>query len=356
MYFVGLQNFKKQDSTFPLKTLCFWENLLGIWHFRKPILMLFQLSMNYFLFTCNLRSKFCNYPYQISPTEMNNIENKNIGWIRVLILIVPYFITVGIFQIIGAFIAGVNILDTNYSATSMQNFIMDIFNTAGTLLVLWFLMAAVDKEPFVKLGFQIKHRFYDILIGIMIGCLIMMLGYAGLTWLNEIIFVKVNYDREELLLTIGIFTLVAISEEVLFRGYVLRNLMVSFNPYIALIVSSSLFAILHGFNPNIDSFALFSLFLCGLSLGISYIYTKNLWFPIALHLSWNLFQSLFGFNVSGQDRYSLIEFSINEENLLNGGAFGFEGSYLSIIAAVITTIGIATYYSRRKQASAVDCE
>jgi hypothetical protein len=35
-----------------------------------------------------------------------------------------------------------------------------------------------------------------------------------------------------------------------------------------------------------------------------------------MHLSWNLFQTLFGFNVSGKDTYSIIEFNITEENLL----------------------------------------
>lgn len=124
--------------------------------------------------------------------------------------------------------------------------------------------------------------------------------------------------------------------------------MISFNKYVALIVSSILFSLMHGFNPNIDLFSLFNIFLAGILLGLSYIYTKNLWFPIALHLSWNLFQTIFGFNVSGQDSYSLIEFSIYENNLLNGGDFGFEGSILSVISMIITIIGIWIYYNREK--------
>ena len=45
---------------------------------------------------------------------------------------------------------------------------------------------------------------------------------------------------------------------------------------------------------------------------------------------------------------SIIEFQIKESNLVNGGAFGFEGSYLSIIAQIITIIGIGIYYNRKK--------
>ncbi len=67
-----------------------------------------------------------------------------------------------------------------------------------------------------------------------------------------------------------------------------------------------------------------------------------------MHFSWNLFQTLFGFNVSGQDFYSLIEFKITKKSVLNGGDFGFEGSILSIVAEVLLIIVIFYYYERSK--------
>jgi hypothetical protein len=137
---------------------------------------------------------------------------------------------------------------------------------------------------------------------------------------------------------------VAVTEEVLIRGYVLKNLMVSFNKYVALIISSLLFSLIHGANPNVDWLGLVNLFLAGILLGLSYIHTRNLWFPIALHLSWNLFQSLFGFNVSGQDFYSLVNFTIVENSMLNGGDFGLEGSVFCFAAQLVLITGIAWYY------------
>ena len=92
---------------------------------------------------------------------------------------------------------------------------------------------------------------------------------------------------------------------------------------------------MHGANPNISLFSLLGLFLAGIALGSSYMYTKNLWYPIAFHFSWNLFQSLLGFNVSGQDIYSIIEFTVPENNKINGGQFGFEGSIFSILTEFI---------------------
>jgi len=122
--------------------------------------------------------------------------------------------------------------------------------------------------------------------------------------------------------------------------------MISFDKYVALIISSLLFSLMHWFNPNIDLFGFIDLFLAGILLGISYVYTKNLWFPIALHFSWNLTQSFLGFNVSGQDAYSIIEFTIPENNLLNGGDFGFEGSIFSIIAQIVFIIIIVNYFNK----------
>lgn len=281
---------------------------------------------------------------------MNQTEFIIKGWQRIFLLIIPYILIVGMFQFVGGRIAGVNMsdLESQGTDTSIQHLIIGLFDLVGTFLVLWFFMKFVDKEAFYKLGFQTKNRFKDFMFGIGIGLLIMAVGYGSLIYLGEIFFVELIFDTKELIISILLFTIVAVVEETLMRGYILKNLMLSFNKYTALIVSSLLFSLMHGFNPNVDLFSLFSLFSAGILLGLSYIYTKNLWFPIALHLSWNLFQTLLGFNVSGQDTYSLIEFKIHENNLINGGAFGFEGSYLSVIAEIITITCIGIYYNRRK--------
>lgn len=276
------------------------------------------------------------------------MENKQRGWQRVLLIILPYIFIVGIFQFMGALITGVDLTNVNFQKTSEQHVIISLFSLLGTLLVIWVFMKYLDKEKFINLGFNTKNRLNEFIIGIVIGAIIMTFGYLLLLFLGEITFQKTIFDFKEIILSILLFTIVALMEEILLRGYILRNLMVSFNNYVALFISSIIFASIHAFNPNLDLFSMINIFLAGILLGISYIHTKNLWFPIALHLSWNLFQAFFGFNVSGQDSYSLIEFSISENSILNGGAFGFEGSILAVIAIIITTIGIAFYYDRKK--------
>jgi len=275
------------------------------------------------------------------------MKNKSIGWQRVLLIIIPYFFIVGIFQFVSLLIAEVDYKSHNLTKTSEQHLIIVFFGLLGIFFLLWLFMKYVDKEKFIKLGFATKSRFKEFNYGIAIGALIMISGYLFLLFIDEINFKEIVFNPKEIILSILVYSIVAIAEEAIFRGYILRNFMISFNKYIALIISSLLFSLVHGFNPNIDLFSFFNLFLAGILLGISYIYTKNLWFPIALHLSWNLFQTLLGFNVSGRDYYSLVEFKIIEKNILNGGDFGFESSILSIIFQIIFIVMIWFYHKQK---------
>ena len=274
-------------------------------------------------------------------------DDQKMGWIRVLLLIFPYVIIVGIFQIIGYIIGGIS-FEEKLQLTTTESFIISIATLLGTLTVLFLFMRFVEKRKFKELGLKIKDRGFDLLAGVIIGLVVMATGFFLLIVLNEINVQNFNLDLEEVLLSIGVFTAVSISEELLCRGYIQRNLMYSFNNYIALIISSLLFALAHSFNPNLSWIALAGLFGAGILLGLSYIYTKNLWFPISLHFSWNLFQAYFGFNVSGQEFYSIVEFNIAEENILNGGKFGFEASIFSLILQIALILLIFKYYQKRK--------
>ena len=289
---------------------------------------------------------------------MKKVTNHK-GWLTAILSIIPFFIFVSFFQGFGVGLSNVlgkrGIIDFDFDKyleiEDMRDFlvadtIIQYFDLIGVLLLLWVLMRFVDKEPFINLGFSLKGKINDIILGMTLGLLLMAVGYTILILLGEIKFIGFNYDLKNIILLFLLFIAVSIAEETYVRGYVLKNLLKSFNPIISLIISSAIFSLLHFFNPNVNYIALTELFIAGILLGISYVYTKNLWFPIALHLSWNFFQVMFGFNVSGMDTYSLIEFEIIENNNINGGDFGFEGSYLSILFSLIMMNFLWKYYKK----------
>jgi len=272
---------------------------------------------------------------------------------RVLVFVIPFFIVLGVCEVLGALVAGYNIIDLDAQATEGQTLIIKLFEVIGMSLLLWGFMRIVDNEPFVNLGYSLKGRIKDIVAGNAVGAGLIGIGFFFLIFMGEITYEGFSFSTKDFMNSVGLYILVAILEESVFRGYVLRNLMRSYNKYVALVISSLLFALLHVVNPNISWFSMLDLFLAGIALGISYIYTKNLWFPIAFHFSWNFIQSHLGFNVSGQDFYSVIQTSFSSETLLNGGAFGFEGSILSIIAEVLTILLVMYYYNRYKVKKAI---
>lgn len=125
------------------------------------------------------------------------------------------------------------------------------------------------------------------------------------------------------------------------RGYILGHLLYTrMNKFLALLLSAALFAVLHIFNPGIDFLPLLNLLLAGVLLGASYLYTRNLCFPISLHLFWNWIQGpVLGYQVSGNNfMSSMLSLHLPEENVLNGGAFGFEGSLICTVLMIVFTL------------------
>lgn len=268
---------------------------------------------------------------------------------RLLMFIIPYFFIVGFFQFFGASLAGVDLTNEGIQKTTEQNLIVSFFGLLGTFLVVFWFMKSADKEPFLNLGFHYQRHLKDIFVGGIAGFLTMVIAYLTLIFFKQIQFSKINLSYDEILLTSFLFFIVAITEETLLRGYILRNLMDSINMNVALIVSAAIFAIMHAANPHMTWISFINLFLAGVLLGLPYLFTRNLWFPIGLHFSWNFFQSLFGFNVSGKDSYSLIEFKMVEKNILNGGDFGLEGSILSVIIQLFLIILILAFFKQRNR-------
>jgi membrane protease YdiL (CAAX protease family) len=82
---------------------------------------------------------------------------------------------------------------------------------------------------------------------------------------------------------------VGFTEELLFRGYILRNLGERIPLWGALTVSSVLFGLFHGLHASIAD--LTEITLGGLMLGILRLATGTLWVPIGLHAAWDFIEN-----------------------------------------------------------------
>jgi membrane protease YdiL (CAAX protease family) len=151
----------------------------------------------------------------------------------------------------------------------------------------------------------------------------------------------------ELLTAFVTFIFVGFSEEVLSRGWVLQVLERGRGKRAAVIGSAAVFALLHSFNPDFGLTALLGLFLAGLLFAQAYLVTRQLWLPIAMHLSWNFSEGpLFGFPVSGLPANGLLHVTPTGPEVVTGGGFGPEAGLvvvggIALASAVIYLYGVS---------------
>ena len=276
---------------------------------------------------------------------MSTIKN---DYVRVLLFILPYLFVTAVSQFIAFAFLDLDPLHSFENVmeqmSSFQHFIVSLFGLIGALIVIYLFRVKLDEKTFFSLGFSLKKAKKDILLGLGLGLLPMLFSFLLFLNLDMIEIVEFNFIGLELFYFGLLFISVSLSEEILIRGYVLSNFMDSSNKYIALLISSFLFALMHGLNPNITTIGMINLYLAGIMLGITYLFTKNLWFAFANHFSWNFFQAMFGFHVSGLTIYSPIKLKI-EPSIWTGGEFGVEGSVLTILLQSILIVFL--YFSYR---------
>lgn len=216
--------------------------------------------------------------------------------------------------------------------------------SAAVLILRW------RNLPLSLLGLSLKGRGKDLLAGTGVAVLLYAVGFGLSLLMGMVEVADVQWMPRDLLGALMFFLLVAVTEEVMLRGFVLgRMLSEGMNRFVALLLSSALFSAMHLFNPNFAFLPFVNILLAGCLLGASFLYTRNLCFPIVLHWFWNWLQGpVLGYEVSGTDcGQTLLTLRLKGSDLLTGGSFGFEGSLLCTVLLVVGTLAIVGYYERR---------
>jgi membrane protease YdiL (CAAX protease family) len=155
-----------------------------------------------------------------------------------------------------------------------------------------------------------------------------------------------------------VFAPAAVHEELLFRGYAFQKLHRR-NRVFGLTFTALVFAALHLMNPSVSWLGLANIFLGGILLGLAYEQYERLWFPIGLHLAWNVTSGpILGHEVSGyQTMVTLfVEREPHGPSWLTGGDFGIEGSVWMTLTEVAGIVLLAIRSRRRALASPADKE
>ena len=137
------------------------------------------------------------------------------------------------------------------------------------------------------------------------------------------------------------FFLVAVFEEIIFRGVLFRMIDDRWNTAAALLVSSLAFGALHMFNTGATIWSSVAIAIeAGLLLGAAYKCSGTLWLPIGIHWAWNYVQgNVLGFAVSGtQVNDKIFNSIISGPDWMTGGIFGAEASVPAVGVGLLLTI------------------
>ncbi len=224
-----------------------------------------------------------------------------------------------------------------------------VLNTLPSLVGIvgsvWLARRYLDLRSFPSLGLHVSRRAWgDMALGIGIAALMMgailllewAVGWArfeGWAWQA----VPATQVLRDLIVALLLFVAVGFHEEIISRGYHLQNIKDGTNLFWGVVLSSTIFAVLHLGNPNSIWYATaLGLFLAGIFLAYGWMRTGELWLPIGIHIGWNLFEGpIFGFPVSGLDTTRLVMHSVHGPTLWTGGAFGPEAGLIILPAMAL---------------------
>jgi membrane protease YdiL (CAAX protease family) len=128
-------------------------------------------------------------------------------------------------------------------------------------------------------------------------------------------------------------------QEILFRGILFRITEESLGTWIAMIISSMLFGLIHIFSVGATVFSTVSIMLeAGTLLATAYILTKRLWLAIGIHIGWDFaIDGIYGVGssaLSGSHMHGLLQARLIGSDLLTGGQFGVEVSIIAFAIAL----------------------
>ena len=235
----------------------------------------------------------------------------------------------------------------------------ELFSFVIILFLFIFWVKVIEKNALSSLGFVKRNWLKYLGWGIMFSlvqmgviALVYQVSGIGSFELNEL-------SLEPILFILGLFPFWLLqggTEEVATRGWLLTRIAARTNLPLAIVISSSLFGILHMGNAGVTFLSVLNIILDGVLAALLFIYTDSIWLVVAQHGTWNYVQgNLLGFQVSGTGAdASIFSFTMGDgPDWLTGGAFGAEGS---IITTLVLLLSLVIVYRLGERKERVDNE
>lgn len=220
--------------------------------------------------------------------------------------------------------------------------IASLFATiTGTLLSILYCRT-FEHRSYGSMGFR-KHKVLPHYLGGLTVGIIMMSLITAISVFTGVSEMKMSNNVSIKIIIVFFFGFIVqgMSEEVIFRGYLMNTIGGKHSAETAIIISSVGFAAAHLLNPGINVLAFINLVLFGVFAALYMICFDDIWGACAIHSIWNFTQgNIFGISVSGTVASNSIfqTTSVSNKDWLSGGDFGVEGSIITTLVLVTSSI------------------
>jgi hypothetical protein len=216
---------------------------------------------------------------------------------------------------------------------------LEVLLTMAVLSALVVVARFVDRRPLTTIGFTPK-RLIDLLTGTVLGAAIFAAPLAVLVAIGAARFEPDlgGFTAQALAIGVVVCFFNVVTQEALVRSYIFQELWAKYGAWIATIITTAIFLMLHAAPISRGTQGLVAganILLASLLLSLAYVRTGSLWLPIGIHLGWNGLQGpVLNINVTGADlafgHWSVFSFS-GQNPLLTGGEMGVEGGLVGLI-------------------------
>lgn len=291
---------------------------------------------------------------------INSSKNKkklpNFIWAIILSLIFMYGGSLmGSLATVPLFLALRNI-PLFFNNKDLLSLLITLFSFAFISLLVFFRVKVIEKRSFSSIGFNKNNWLKKYSLGFLIGLAMMSIivlilfpfGYITVEK-NPIQPVGISAIASVLVILLG-WIIQGATEEIVTRGWLLNVLSTKYNIGVGLLISSTLFGLMHLTNPNVNYIAVINIILVGLFYGLYVIKTNDLWAVCGMHSAWNFAQgNVFGFKVSGLDVSvgSLIDLNLVGSDFVTGGIFGPEAG-ITATFILLASIGILLFIDKKR--------
>ena len=245
-------------------------------------------------------------------------------------------------QLVGK-ILDLTTIDKNY-----RNLIKGFIASSFVILSYIYFYRKYEKREIGE--FSGKGLLKNTVLGVLTGTILQGLTILVIYFWGNFQLISVN-PFSSMITPFAVAFSVAIFEETLLRGIIFRIVEEKLGSYISLLISAIIFGAVHLLNPDSSVISSICIGIVGFMFGASYIYSRSLWLPIAIHFSWNFVQSgIFGAITSGNEKTSsLFSTKISGAELITGGAFGPEGTIQATLFWLLVSIVFMVLITKQKK-------